>query len=71
VSLGTYSFPANSARAVKLTAAANGVVVADAVKFVPNTGAGIQYVHADHLNTPRVITRAVGWGESSNPNISA
>jgi hypothetical protein len=42
--LGTYSFPANAAQAVKLTASATGVVVADAVKFVPNTSAGIQYI---------------------------
>jgi RHS repeat-associated protein len=73
VSLGSYSFPANSAQAVKLTASASGVVVADAVKFVPNTSAGIQYVHADHLNTPRVITSTstgannVLWRWDSDP----
>ena len=44
--------------------------MADAVKFVPNTGAGVQYVHADHLNTPRVITsttNTVLWRWDSDP----
>ena len=72
--LGTFSFGAGSAQ-VTLTDQANGYVIADAVRFVPlagqQTGSTIYYVHADHLNTPRVVTtqaqQAVWRWENQEP----
>jgi RHS repeat-associated protein len=57
--LGTFGFGAGAAQ-VTLTDQANGYVIADAVRFVQlggqQTGSTVYYVHADHLNTPRVVT---------------
>ena len=67
--LGTYSFTAGAAHKVALAANASGVVVADAIKLLPATP-GINYVHADHLNTPRVITNSAStvlWRWDSDP----
>jgi RHS repeat-associated protein len=65
--LGTFSFGAGAAQ-VTLTDQANGYVIADAVRFVPlagqQTGSTMYYVHADHLNTPRVVSneaQQVAW----------
>jgi len=58
------SFTLNAQSRVSLSDEANGFVIADAVRFVPTGGqqtggSTIYYVHADHLNTPRVITDAM------------
>ncbi len=56
--LGSYQFNAGTAN-VKLGVASTGNVVADAVQAVPvNATTDVHYVYADHINTPRVITRA-------------
>jgi RHS repeat-associated protein len=56
--LGTFSLSAQAK--VTLSAEANGFVIADALRFVPlagqHSGSTLYYVHADHLNTPRLIT---------------
>jgi RHS repeat-associated protein len=60
--LGTYTFNAGTTGTITLTDKANGTVIADAVKLVPTTGGTTQeamyYLHADHLNTPRLATDA-------------
>lgn len=63
VALGTYTFNGTEAN-VTLGVASTGYVIADAVMAVapvsatPGVKAQVNYVYADHLNTPRVITRA-------------
>lgn len=59
--LGTFTLNAQSK--VSLSDAADGFVIADAVRFVPigrQSGTTVYYVHPDHLNTPRVVTTASG-----------
>ncbi|MDJ0861235.1 MAG: RHS domain-containing protein [Gammaproteobacteria bacterium] len=66
--LGSYAFPAGTA-SVSLSDAADGYVIAHAVKLVatsPATGGtgGAFYVHTDHLGTPQVVTDAnqgIAW----------
>jgi RHS repeat-associated protein len=54
--LGTYTFTAGQNHRVVLTDAANGVVVADAIKLVPsNQGDDVNYIHTDQIDTPRAI----------------
>ena len=57
VPLGSYAFAQNQAHGVVLTDQANGLVVADAIKYEnANLPFYTYYVHPDHLNTPRVVT---------------
>jgi RHS repeat-associated protein len=55
--LGNFTF-SSAAHNVTLTDEADGYVVADAIRLVSLAPAQAQtyYIHADHLNTPRVIT---------------
>ena len=61
--LGTFSLSPGTAHKVTLTDQANGYVIADALRLVPislQTGPQYYYVHADHLNTPRLVADATG-----------
>jgi len=70
--LGTYAFEPNAGYQVTLAAAADGAVVADAIRLV-GTGpalADIAYIHPDHLGTPRKLTdaaQAVVWDRVQDP----
>lgn len=72
--LGTFTLNASGSD-VELTDQANGIVVADTVRFVPvggGTGGGtsVYFVHADHLGTPKRITDASGtvtWAVDFEP----
>lgn len=72
VDLGAYSLAPNQSHRVVLTDLANGLVVADAVKFVNvNLPFYTYYIYPDHLNTPRAITNSLNqlvwrW-ESADP----
>jgi RHS repeat-associated protein len=55
VLLGTFAMAPGVGHNVKLTDNANGLVVADAVKFVPDNASTVYAVHTDHLNTPRLV----------------
>ena len=56
VALGAYSFAQDQAHGVVLTDQADGLVVADAIKYEnANLPFYTYYVHPDHLNTPRVV----------------
>lgn len=62
--LGTYSLTPGQAHKVTLTDNANGLVVADAVKFVPADAGTVYAIHTDHLNTPRLVvdqTQTAVW----------
>jgi RHS repeat-associated protein len=72
--LGTYDL--DSASTIVLTDAADGYVIADAIRLVqvgappPAGPAGIFYVHADHLGTPKVVTDAaqgIAWAADYLP----
>ena len=53
---GTFTFAPGGANHVTLSDNANGVVVADAIKFVDvNELSQVKYVYADQINTPRVL----------------
>jgi RHS repeat-associated protein len=57
--LGAKTITAPGVVTVQLSAASNGTVSADAVQALPGVVATkANYVFADHLDTPRVITRA-------------
>jgi len=60
--LGTFNLDGNSR--VALTDQANGYVIADAVRLVGSPSGGgtlkTQYLHTDHLGTPRLATNATG-----------
>ena len=61
--LGTFSLQPGTAHKVTLSDQANGYVIADAVRLVPLTvqpQAKLYFVHADHLNTPRLVADATG-----------
>ena len=61
--LGTFSLSPGTAHKVTLTDQANGYVIADALRLVPisiSTAPAYFYVHADHLNTPRLVANASG-----------
>lgn len=67
--LGTFTFIAGAGHHVSLSANANGAVAADAIKLLP-VAPGRYYVHADHLNTPRVLTttaHTMVWRWDSDP----
>ncbi len=55
VLLGTFAMAPGVGHNVRLTDNANGLVVADAVKFVPDNASTVYAVHTDHLNTPRLV----------------
>ena len=70
VYLGGYSMVIGQGHKVKLTDNANGVVVADAVKFIPADASTIYSIHTDHLNTPRAVKSSAGtvvWRWESDP----
>jgi RHS repeat-associated protein len=73
--VGTFTFTAGQNHRIELSDAANGVVVADAVKLVPASQAdNVAYIHADHLDTPRVIMNQANqqlWRWDSDPFGSA
>jgi len=57
-SLGTFTLSPGTVHKVTLTDQANGYVIADAIRLVPvsiQTELKLYFVHADHLNTPRLI----------------
>ena len=59
--LGTFTLNPGSAHNVALTDQANGYVIADAIRLVPvavQAQQQIYFVHADHLNTPRLVADA-------------
>ncbi len=59
--LGSFTLSPGSAHKVTLTDQANGYVIADAIRLVPVALQAQQqfyFVHADHLNTPRLIADA-------------
>lgn len=61
--LGSFNLDPGTAHKVTLTDAANGYVIADAVRFVPTsvpTAPAHFYVHTDHLNTPRLVADSTG-----------
>ena len=60
VNLGLKAISAATTVNVRLNASAGGSVSADAVRALPASAVAtsVHYVYADHLNTPRVITRA-------------
>ena len=55
VLLGTFNAAPGQGHNVRLTDNANGLVVADAVKFIPANANTVYAVHTDHLNTPRAV----------------
>jgi RHS repeat-associated protein len=62
-SLGTFTFSPGTAHKVTLSDQANGYVIADAIRLVPisiPTGPEYFAMHADHLNTPRLVADAAG-----------
>lgn len=69
--LGSFAFDTTST--VSLTDQANGYVIADALRVVGNvsyTQETLNYIHTDHLGTPRVITdenNATLWSWYSDP----
>jgi RHS repeat-associated protein len=72
--LGTYDL--DSASTIVLTDAADGYVIADAIRLVqvgappPAGPTGIFYVHTDHLGTPKVVTDAaqgIAWAADYLP----
>jgi len=61
--LGTFSLSPGTAHKVTLTDQANGYVIADAIRLVPvaiQAEPQLYFVHADHLNTPRLVADATG-----------
>jgi hypothetical protein len=70
--LGSYAFEPDAGHQVTLTAAADGAVVADAIRLV-GTGpapADVIYVHADQLGTPQKLTdatQALIWDRVQDP----
>jgi RHS repeat-associated protein len=70
--LGAYAFEPDAGHQVTLTAAADGAVVADAIRLV-GTGpapADIAYIHADQLGTPQKLTdaaQALVWDRVQDP----
>jgi RHS repeat-associated protein len=70
VLLGTFSMASANSR-VQLVPSADGIVAADAVKAVNTSEATrIFFVHADHLNAPRVVVSSsnqIRWRWISDP----
>jgi RHS repeat-associated protein len=70
VLLGTFSLTSANSK-VKLVPSADGSVAADTVKAVNTSEASrIFFVHADHLNAPRVVTNSsnqIRWRWMSDP----
>jgi RHS repeat-associated protein len=70
VLLGSFSLTSANSK-VKLMPSADGIVAADAVKAVNTSEASrIFFVHADHLNAPRVVTNSsnqIRWRWMSDP----
>jgi RHS repeat-associated protein len=70
VLLGTFSLTSANSK-VKLVPSADGIVAADAVKAVNTSEASrIFFVHADHLNAPRVVMNSANqlrWRWISDP----
>jgi RHS repeat-associated protein len=61
--LGSFQLSPGTAHKVELTDQANGYVIADAIRLVPislQTELKLYFVHADHLNTPRLVADATG-----------
>jgi RHS repeat-associated protein len=61
--LGIFSLSPGPAHNVTLTDLANGYVIADAIRLVPvaiQAEQKLYFVHADHLNTPRLVADATG-----------
>jgi RHS repeat-associated protein len=61
--LGTFTLSPGPAHNVTLTDQANGYVIADAIRLVPvaiQAEQKLYFVHADHLNTPRLVADATG-----------
>jgi uncharacterized protein RhaS with RHS repeats len=61
--LGIFSLSPGPAHNVTLTDQANGYVIADAIRLVPvaiQAEPKLHFVHADHLNTPRLVADATG-----------
>lgn len=71
VSLGSYSLDDSSS--IKLTNNADGIVIADAIQFIPqgsNASGGVYYTHTNHLDAPVAISDASGtvvWQASYTP----
>ena len=70
--LGRYTMTPSINHRVEVTDSTDGVVAADAVRFVSVTtsGAGLMYVHADHLGTPQKMTnesQALVWDAVYEP----
>jgi len=70
--LGNYGFEPDAGHRVTLTAAADGAVVADAIRLVGSgpAPADIAYIHADQLGTPQKLTdatQAVVWDRVQDP----
>ena len=55
VLLGTFNRTPGQGHKVRLTDNANGLVVADAVKFIPADESTVYAVQTDHLNIPRLV----------------
>jgi RHS repeat-associated protein len=70
--LGRFTINPASNHRVVVTDSTDGVVVADAVRFVSVTtsGVGLMYVHSDHLGTPQKMTdgsQALVWDALYQP----
>ncbi len=70
VFLGSFTLISGAGHKVTLTDSADGVVVADAVKFLPADASSVYTIDTDHLNTPRAVRSQAGttiWRWDSDP----